>query len=359
MGRFVGYDPRVLTVKPRKATAKPRKDTIPHNVSANIVALQNRVQRSIDTARVATMVEYLHGAVANGQFADWGPIELITSDEPDITNFEVHHEISFEADADYFIADGQHRFCAVLDFVRAYPELVRGALWTQGLNITVVPAGRLEEWAGQAFHDRNYFAVSVRAGKALAVDTRDPLNSLAKQLAGHPVVERAGGVAFDRDTLLQGDTRFVPHTVLHRFVRGFVSGRPGIDAKESPSPDSIQAVVEKLDEYLLALGEVMPWFGDNREEFLARSSVVITALGVVGHDLMQLSPDEAGMRIARLRTLDWRRTNLSWVGVIGTQGEKKTPTGPLAVVTPASSRPAIDATIRFLRGHLGLLPIGQ
>src|SRR5689334_17866386 len=72
VGRFVGYDPRVLTL-PKPRTGKRKKDIIPHNVSAAIVSLQNRVQRSIDSKRVESMVEYLRAAVQDGQFADWGP----------------------------------------------------------------------------------------------------------------------------------------------------------------------------------------------------------------------------------------------------------------------------------------------
>lgn len=173
VGRLVGYDPRTLIMKPKRGrSARGTRDITPHNVSSKIVQLQNQVQRSIDTARVQAMVSYLYDAMETGTFADWGPIELVTSTHPDMNDYEEKHCIYMDADADYFIADGQHRYCAILDFCREHPQFCDR--FTQPITISVLPESKLEEWAGQAFHDRNYFAVSVRAGKALAVDGARP-----------------------------------------------------------------------------------------------------------------------------------------------------------------------------------------
>lgn len=359
VGRMVGYDPRVLVrpkAKPPKLDedgiiipARIRKDVAPHNVSNHIVELQNKVQRSIDPARVAQMVVYLHNAMSGDAFADWGAIEVVTSAKPDLTRLDVDHTIKMDANADYFIADGQHRYCALLDFVREYPEY--SARFTQSVTISILPGQKLDEWAGQAFHDRNYYAQAVRAGKALSVDARDPVNALAKKLADHPMVKHAGGVAYERDTLLQGDFRFTTHSVLHRFVKGFLFGRGGLDknAKLEGEIDSQEQI--NLGEYISALGEILPWpqTFPERDKYLTRTSVVFAALAVVGHDLYNSSipKEEMFLRLQTLGKLDWRRSNLAWVGILGVEKDGK--------VQPASSRPAIDGTIRFLRERLGLL----
>jgi hypothetical protein len=176
VGRLVGYDPRVLIMKPRKpgSTARGTRDVIPGNVSQAIVNLQNAVQRSIDKGRVQVMTDYLADAMTKGKFADWGSIELVTSSKPDLSRYDTAFEAALESNADYFIADGQHRYCAILDFVKNHPEF--SDKFTQAVTISFLPDERLVEWAGQEFHDRNYFSVPVRAGKALSVDTRDPVN---------------------------------------------------------------------------------------------------------------------------------------------------------------------------------------
>jgi hypothetical protein len=195
VGRLVGYDPRVLIMKPKKAgsTARGTRDLVPHNVSPEIIRLQSQVQRSIDNDRVAQMVDYLVGAMEKDMFAHWDNITLVTSARPDLSQMESDHVAYLDADSDYFLADGQHRYCALLDFIQQYPQY--SDRFTQGVMIASLPEDRLVEWAGQEFHDRNYFSVPVRAGKALSVDTRDPLNALTKTLAEHPAIKTAGGIA--------------------------------------------------------------------------------------------------------------------------------------------------------------------
>jgi hypothetical protein len=345
VGRLIGYDPRAIVVKPTK---KPKKDVTPHNVSMGIVELQNRVQRSIDNSRVRLMVEYLRSAMDTGTFADWGAIELVTANQPDFSQLESHHVIKMDAHSDYFIADGQHRYCAILDFVREFPQY--SERFTQALTISILPSSKLGEWAGQAFHDRNYFAEAVRAGKALAVDSRDPINSLTKALADHPVIKHSGGIAYERDTLLKGDPRFTTHTVLNRFVRGFLYGRGGIDKGGGGGEVPSEAQRKDLSEYISALGEIIPWDSEipERDQYLARASVIFAGLAVAGHDLYNsgMPKEEMFLRLQTLGKLDWRRSNLAWAGVAGTEKD--------GVVQPASSRPAIDATIKFFRDRLGL-----
>ncbi len=353
IGRIVGYDPRTLIMKPGR-TKRTTGSPVPHNVSAAIVALQNQVQRSIDHKRVAIMVAYLAAAMDGGTFADWGPIELVTSSRPDLDELDIHHVVRMDADADYFIADGQHRYCAVLDFCREHPQYCER--FTQSLTISILPEGKLAQWAGQSFHDRNYYAVAVRAGKALAVDSRDPVNALTKQLATLPVIEACGGIAYERDTLLKGDTRFTTHSVLHRFVKGFLFGRSGIDKSSENYPEPQADDVANLTNWLGTLATLLPWEGQpaERDQYLTRASVVLTALSVVGGELYRsgLPVETLASHVAILGRLDWRRTNLLWVGIVGSERPGKE--GEPPVVQPASSRPAIDATIRHFREILKL-----
>ncbi len=349
VGRLVGYDPRVLVMRPRRSTAtRGTRDIVPHNVSPAIVTLQNAVQRSIDKDRVSIMTDYLVGAMEHGKFADWGPIELVTASKPGLEKYDTEHTVTLDSDADYFIADGQHRYCALIDFVREYPQY--GDRFTQAVNISFLPEEKLTEWAGQEFHDRNYFSVPVRAGKALSVDSRDPVNSLAKSLAEHPAVQGAGGVAYERDTLLKGDPRFVSHATMHRFVRGFLFGRPGLDKGVDTRVDLSDKEVNALNEYIAALGLALPWKGETRDEHVTRTSAVMSALAVIGHDLFlgdrPFTKDEIVQKLTILGKMNWKRTNRDLIGVVGSEKDGQ--------VQPTSSRQAIDSTIRYMREKLGL-----
>lgn len=348
VARLIGYDPRVLVMKPKRAgKSRGSREIVPHNVSPEIINLQNTVQRSIDKNRVAQMVDYLAGAMEKGHFADWGSIELATVSKPDLSKMRSEHVAALDSDADYFIADGQHRYCALLDFLHAYPQY--SDRFTQSVTISVLPEEKLEEWAGQEFHDRNYYSVPVRAGKALSVDTRDPVNSVAKMLATHPVIDASGGVAYERDALLKGDDRFITHTTLHRFVRGFLFGRPGLDKGVDTRADIPPKSEQDLWDYFSALGAVLPWGqAEDRDQNVTRTSAVMSALAVIGNDLFtaDLSPDDRVKAVAKLAKLDWKRTNRDLIGVVGSEKD--------GVVMPTSSRQAIDSTIRYLREKLNL-----
>lgn len=351
VGRLIGYDPRVLVHKPKRGR-KAAAELVPHNVSQAIVDLQNQVQRSIDSDRVEQMVAYLVGAMEHGKFADWGAIELMTTKHPDTSKLEQDFTAAFETDADYFIADGQHRYCALLDFITNYPQYADR--FTQAVTISILPEEKLTEWAGQEFHDRNFFSVPVRAGKALSVDTRDPVNALAKDMARHPVIVDAGGVAYERDSLLKNDSRFISHSMLHRFVKGFLLGRPGLDKGVDTRLDITFQNREDINEYFTALGTVLPWKGStpDRDSYLTRTSAVISALAVLGHDLYSdgLTMEQKVKKLTEIAKLDWNRTNLNLVGVLGSEKDGK--------VAPNASRQSIDATIRYLREKLSIQPKG-
>lgn len=348
VGRLIGYDPRVLVMKPKRGKlGKGTREILPHNVSPQIVELQNAVQRSIDNSRVAIMVDYLVAAMEKGSFADWGPIDLVTKSVPDQSDKSV---AALDADADYFIDDGQHRYCALLDFIQEYPQYADR--FTQGITISILPEEKLVEWAGQAFHDKNYFSVPVRAGKALSVDTRDPVNALAKDLANHPTIQKAGGIAYERDTLLKNDPRFTSHTILHRFVRGFLFGRPGLDKGVDTRVDISDQQRLNLMEYLSALGELLPWSSDtpDRDQYLTRASAVLSALAVVGNDIYKdpsIPTNEKVKKLMELSKLDWKKTNLNLVGVVGSEKD--------GMVAPTASRQSIDASLRYMREKLGLV----
>src|SRR5207244_6939154 len=141
--------------------------------------------------------------------------------------FKTEHLIYIPTAAEYFIIDGQHRYCALIDFVRAYPELAKR--FTQAVAISVIAPDKLKAWAGQGFHDKNYLRTVVKATKALAVDQRDVHNVLTKWLHSHPVIVKGGGVNLEKDSLAAGSSEMVTHAVLYKFVRGFCEGRRGLD----------------------------------------------------------------------------------------------------------------------------------
>ena len=348
--KLVAYDPR--TIQPR--TRRGQED--PHHVSEDIINLVREVQRSLDRKKIEDMVAYLYQALAAGQYADWSELDVVTVSKPDLSRWQEEHSVYFPVAAEHFITDGQHRYCALVDFVRQYPEYADR--FTQAVSISVLPEDRLGEWSGQSFHDKNYLRTGVKMTKALAVDSRDLHNVLGKELREHDAVKEGGGVSEVKDALAASAKEFATHAALYRFTRGFCEGRRGLDRGPINSPrldeGTLPTFKESLFGYLTELNGVLPrWtLVPGREEYLFRSSPALQALGVVGHDLYSKvgDSDERAAMISRIgeRQLDWRRTNTTdWDGVIGEINES-------GEISPRSNRQAIDATIRFLRTRSGL-----
>jgi hypothetical protein len=316
VGRLISYDPRSIYKRPQKPGAKPREDKAPHNISADVISLHNQVQRSIDKNRVSQMVDYLASAVENGTFADWGAIDLVTSDQPDLSGLASGCTAALPTDAEYFIADGQHRYCALLDFLQKHGD--KADRFTQGVTVSIL------------------------------------INTLTKSLDDLDVIVRAGGIAYERDQLGAGDPRLVSLSTMHRMVRGFVFGREGLDRGIDTNIEISDQLRADLQEYLSALGEMLPWDSSlaDRDDYLTRTSVVLSSLMVLGHEMYNwnppLSADDKVKRIQKLGKMDWKRTNKKWSGIIGPYQDKE--------IKPQANRQALDATIGFLREKLDLIP---
>jgi DGQHR domain-containing protein len=347
--KLIGYDPRTITPKAKA----------PANISEGLEQLISEVQRTIDQGRVQEMVEYLRDAVENEGYADWAEIDIVTVAQPDTTNWQVEHYVAFPQAAEYFITDGQHRYCAILDFVRQYPELANR--FTVAIAIGVLPKDRLTEWAGQSFHDKNYLQKLVKATKALSVDARDLHNRLAKDLHEHPLIRKAGGINTVKDSLSSGAAEFTTHSLLYKFVRGFTEGHRGVFKGTIQSPmlteQSYEELKKNISDYLTMLGQVFPdWtLHPDREQYLFRASAALQALGALGY-LLWNKVDDVETRKKLIgnigeKSLDWRRTNWGeWGPVMGrvVEGESG------KYVSPSSTRQIIEGSIAFLRKKSGI-----
>lgn len=358
--KMIGYDPRSL--QPFRRGSKLIEPS--RHVPAGLVELQREVQRTIDPRKVAEMVEYLHQAVVDGQYADWAELDVVTTAAPDISEFGTEHVVRLPEAADYIIIDGQHRHCALIDFVREYPELADK--FTQGIAISSMLPEQIREWAGQGFHDKNFLRTAVKATKALSVDYRDAHNALAREAREHRVFRDGGGVEDTKDQLSSNSPEMITHSTLYRFVRGFTEGRRGLDKgqlqRPALSPESYEEVKTNLLAYLDLLADLFPtWFNKQRRgEFLFRSSPAWQALGVLGYHLFEID-DEAERKamLAKIgeAKLDWRRSNLKWVNIIGVKQEEREEGSnkvTRAWITPRASRQAVDSTIGFLKKTVGI-----
>ena len=203
------------------------------------------------------------------------------------------------------------------------------------------------------------------ATKALAVDSRDLHNTLAKELRNHPVIKDSGGINEVKDSLAAAAKEFTTHSVLYRFTRGFCEGQrgpfKGPVKNANLTSETYEQLKAQVTEYISDLGKIFPHWPvvPGREEYLFRASAALQALGVIGQLLYSKVSDRAERRamIAQVgeANLDWKRTNVEeWGNVIGAVIEKEIDGEVIQEVSPRSNRQAFDGTIKFLRDRSGL-----
>lgn len=348
--KLIGYDPRAVSPKTRA----------PGNISSTMESLILEVQRTIDQPRVEEMVDYLYNAVEDENYADWSEIDIVTVAKPDVSHYAEDHYVAFPQAAEYFITDGQHRFCAVLEFVKRYPELQNR--FTVAIAIGVLPQEHLRDWAGQSFHDKNYLQRQVKATKALAVDLRDLHNRLAKDLHDHKVLKQAGGISSAKDSVAAGAIEFTTHSQLYKFVRGFIEGPKGVFKGTIQDPnlteENYDQEREKVSTFLTLLSEAFPTWTmppQDREPYLFRASAALQALSSLGYLLWSKVEDPALRKKLLMNVgeskLDWRKTNWqTWGPIIGRVIDG--PSGKF--VSPSSTRQIIESTTKFLREESGI-----
>src|SRR5262249_14889130 len=96
-----------------EAVHKAAKDKNgPLFVSSELAEAYAAVERSIIRDKIEPMVEYVARALRGEDIADWGPIDLVTSAQPDMTDFSSKGDIHMPSSAMYLITDGQHRCIA-------------------------------------------------------------------------------------------------------------------------------------------------------------------------------------------------------------------------------------------------------
>lgn len=192
--------------------------------------------------------------------------------------------------------------------------------------------GRDRDWARQCFHDLNVLGIQPNAALTIAMDARDPLTQVTRDLET-AVPFFKGRVNKVRRQLGKNDGEVVTITALRGACITFAEGIGGIKYGTRPVPiadNRIPVIKECVTEWML---KVVDAIGPSLEDpqSLAAAPAVLAAIGAVGHELQNL-PDRAARQpkmqslIQRLMPVDWQRGK-HWEGIAG----KFTPKGIFSV----------------------------
>jgi hypothetical protein len=144
---------------------------------------------------------------------------------------------------------------------------------------------RTLEWAKQAFHDLNLLSVRPNAATAIAMDMRDPLTSITREVAQLPFFHDR--VSASRQ-LKENDKAICTLSVLRTAVVCFSEGIAGLQYGNKSVPvkeQRVPLVKQAALEYFAALAKQIGAAMEQRNHTVAASPAVMAALGALGHTL--------------------------------------------------------------------------
>jgi DNA sulfur modification protein DndB len=284
-----------------------------------------RAQRVLNEPRVPAIAKYIvdnsdsylfsaitasyNGAVA---FTPASP------QEPDLGEIEISLE-----EMEFIINDGQHRCAAIAHALKDDP-----AIGKDRIAVLLFPMESLERMQ-QMFSDLNRF--SQRTSKSLDIlyDHRDPLGALTMEMIERIPAFR-GLVDRDRISLPVRSEKLFTLTMLYDANRELLGA-----LSDPPESDPFEKEVERAVAYWQEVAKYIPDWDRVaraeipapavRQERISTHAVVMRALGGIGRMLLANHPEDWKERLAKLATVDWRksvgpRVNPLWDGVCITAG---------------------------------------
>lgn len=320
--RFLG---RMRASQLFQVATDPRRTEDPRQLEGNtqlqgVLQIRLEVQRLFEGAKEKNVESYARYIVNvhDGQDGMAPPIILFSEKElPTEDNPAGPGRIQVPWDIQLIAIDGETQLAARFEAANIKQE-------TKSDFVPVLIChGQSIQWARQVFHDLNLLAVRPNAALGLAMDERDPLTQVARDIEQKvPFFKRR--VNFKRRQLGARDKEILTFAALRGACVTLAEGIGGVKygARPVPKPiDQVPAISKAAIEWFSALAEVVGPAMENRGESLAAASSAMAALGAVGHPLVETAEDGERAQLCkklaqRLKGVRWEKGK-PWEGIAG------------------------------------------
>ena len=305
-----------------------------------------RAQRVLHEARVPAIAKYIVDNESSYLFSSIAcsyssPLNFTPSSPltPDLGEINIELE-----KMEFVINDGQHRCAAIAAALKECPSIAQDRI-----SVLLFPMESLERMQ-QMFSDLNRYAQRTSKSLNILYDQRDPLGALTMEIVEQVVAFR-GMVDFERLSIPVRSHKLFSLTAIYDANQELL-GRMDFPTDDAEFKKLIAQVVDYWtvvsdvisDWKRVAKGELQA--PAIRQEKINTHSIVMRALGGVGHLLIEKFPNDWRTRIKSLEAIDWRKSvgtkvNPLWDGVCITAG------------SVLSNRQARLATLSVLASHVG------
>lgn len=248
-------------------------------------------------------------------------------------------EMEFEQ-ANFVINDGQHRCAAIAAALKENP-----ALGEQSISVLLFPYENLER-VQQMFSDLNRFVAKTSRSLDILYDKRDPLSRIMLEVC-EKVPAFKGMVDKDAVSLPARSAKLFTLTALYDATSELIGG-DGTGQEDSFHSETVVKVVDFWTTVSKAIPDWMQVKNGHlrslelRQEKICAHSVVLRAIGGVGHQIMKDSPGDWKSIILELTEIDWRKDNKDWENIC------------IVAHSVVSNRQARVATRAYIKKQLGL-----
>ncbi len=306
---------------------------------------QARAQRALNLSRIPDITKYIleneDGYIFSSITASYtSDVNFIPSaDDPRVGDLEMDLE-----QMEFVINDGQHRAAAIAAALKDSPGLGQ-----ERISVLLFPTEDLSRLQ-QMFSDLNRFAHKTPKSLDILYDQRDNLSKLTLEMAER-VSAFTGMIDKERVSIPLRSEKLTTLSALYDANTELLG--PTVDKPGTPDFD------ERLDRavsYWTHVAKVIPdWDrvrrGDLRaaalrQEKINTHTVVLRALGALGHDLLVQYPSDWQDRLSTLSSVDWRKSvgtgvNPLWDNVCIVAG---------SVVSNRQARKATEAVLKQVLG---------
>lgn len=246
-------------------------------------------------------------------------------------------EMDFDQ-AEFIINDGQHRCAAIATALKE-----NSSLGEESISVLLFPYENLAR-VQQMFSDLNRFVAKTSRSLDILYDKRDPLSRVMLEVCDqvpvfHDLVDK------DAVSLPARSPKLFTLTALYDATKELLG---------NPKDDDVYhgEAVKRVGDYWTAVAEFIPDWGkvkdgwlraiDLRQEKISAHSVVLRAIGAIGHELIEDSPSHWKDALAELANVNWRKDNPDWENVC------------IIANSVVSNRQARVATRAYLKRRLGV-----
>jgi len=300
-----------------------------------------RAQRVLNRQRIPEMARYL------AENRDSYIVSALTASVDALVEFEPFTEggaassmgiLQIPMDATLLINDGQHRRAAIEEALKDSPELKN-----DNVPILFFIDKGLKR-SQQMFADLNKHAVRPSDSLSTLYDHRDPSSELARFVA-MSVEGFKGMTEMEKSSISNRSTKLFTLSGIKHANRALLrKGRNDEISQEEKqlAVDYWNGVVPNIPDWGRAKQRKVA-SSELRQDYVHAHGVALAALGAAGADLLAKQPQDWQKRLAKLKTLDWSRSNQDlWEGRALVMGKV------------SKARNNVMLTTNLIKKHLGL-----